>query len=185
MIQAAWRSRRRCFVGQHDLNSHQSRADRPSDEIQTPAGARCAPRLSNRALSKENSPMIKLRLVALTASALICSASYAQHDDFATGNMHFNAKDMDTNGDHMVTREEMQKYAQKMWDAMSHGKDTIPTGVATKDFASAGLNFRAREIDTDNDGSISKEEFLVYTLKRYDGMKKTGGMVPVDDMATA
>ena len=129
--------------------------------------------------------MIKLRLVALTASALICSASYAQHDDFATGNMHFNAKDMDTNGDHMVTREEMQKYAEKMWDAMSHGKDTIPTGVATKDFASAGLNFHAREIDADNDGSISKEEFLAYTLKRYDGMKKTGGMVPVDDMATA
>lgn len=129
--------------------------------------------------------MIKFQLVALTALALMFGASYAQNNDFATGNMHFNAKDMDTNGDHMVTREEMQQYAEKMWDSMSHGKDTIPIGLATQNFASAGVNFSAREIDADHDGSISKEEFLAYTGKKYDGMKKTNGMVPVDDMATA
>ena len=129
--------------------------------------------------------MIKLPLVALTAAAFIFSAAYAQHDDIATGNMHFNAKDMDTSGDHMITREEMQKYAEKMWDEMAHGNKTIAVGVATQDFASAGLNFRAHEIDADNDGTISKEEFLAYTGKKFDGMKKTGGMVPMDDVATA
>jgi EF hand len=128
--------------------------------------------------------MIKLTLTAL-AAALLWSAAYGQTGDFATGNMHFNAKDMDTSGDHMITREEMQKYAEHMWDEMAHGKKTLPLGTATKDFASAGLNFHAREIDTDGDGTISKEEFLAYTGKKFDSMKKDSGMVPVDDIAVA
>jgi hypothetical protein len=129
--------------------------------------------------------MSKLRYLAITAAALIFSVVYAQTNDFATGNMHFSAKDMDTNGDHMITREEMQKYFEKMWDEMAHGKSTIRLGVATKDFASAGVNFLAREIDADNDGTISKEEFLAYVGKKFDGMKKTDGMVPMDDVGTA
>jgi hypothetical protein len=46
------------------------------------------------------------------------------------------------------------------------------------------VNFTAREMDTDHDG-ISKTEFLAHTAKKFDGMKKTGGMVSMDDMATA
>jgi hypothetical protein len=130
--------------------------------------------------------MLKLRLIGLAIFAMVLIPAYAQNaaSDFIT-NMHFDAKDMDTNGDHMISREEMQKYAEKMWDEMSNGKATIPIAVSTKDFATAGVNFRAKEMDTDNDGSISKEEFLAYTLKRYDGMPKTHGMVPVDVMAKA
>jgi hypothetical protein len=126
------------------------------------------------------------RLIGLAVlAAVLGSTAHAQNNDFATGNMHFDARDMDTNGDHMVTREEMQKYAEKLWEMMSHGKGTIPIDVSAQDFASAGVNFNARAIDTDHDGSISREEFLAYTGKKYDGMKKTRGMVPVEDMAKA
>jgi hypothetical protein len=129
--------------------------------------------------------MLKHRLFGLAIFAATFGVAQAQSNDFATGNMHFDAKDMDTNGDHMVSREEMQKYAAKMWDTMSKGKSTITIEVATQNFGSAGINFRALDIDTDHDGSISKEEFLAYTAKKFDGMKKTNGMVSVDDMATA
>jgi EF hand len=129
--------------------------------------------------------MIKLRLMISAASLLLAGGAYAQSNDFATGNMHFDAKDMDTNGDHMITREEMIAYAEKSWDKMAQGKDTIPIAVAAKDFASGGVNFKARAIDTDHDGTISKEEFVAFAGKKFDGMKKTDNMVSVDDMAHA
>ncbi len=129
--------------------------------------------------------MIKV-LIGLAVLPIVFGATaYAQNTDFATGNMHFDAKDMDSNADHMVTREEMQKYAEKMWEMMSHGKSTIPVAVSDQDFATAGVNFRARAIDTNHNGMITKKEFLAYTGKMFDSMKKTRGMVPVDDMATA
>ncbi len=129
--------------------------------------------------------MPKLAPLLTTAALLLAAIAHAQSNDIATGNMHFDAKAMDTNGDHMITREEMQQYAEKMWQSMSQGKDTIPISVAAKDFATGGVNFSARAIDTDHDGSISKEEFLAYTGRKYDSMKKTGGMVSVTDMAQA
>jgi EF hand len=129
--------------------------------------------------------MLKLGPMLAVTSLLLAAGAHAQTNDFATGNMHFDAKDMDTNGDHMITRAEMQQYAEKMWALMSQGKDTIPIAVAAKDFATGGVNFRARAIDTDHDGSISKEEFLAYTGKKFDTMKKSDGMVSVTDMAKA
>jgi hypothetical protein len=129
--------------------------------------------------------MIKVRLMISAASLVLAGGAYAQSNDFATGNMHFDAKDMDTNGDHMITREEMVAYAEKSWDKMAQGKDTIPIAVAAKDFASGGVNFKARAIDTDHDGTISKEEFVAFAGKKFDGMKKTDNMVSVDDMAHA
>lgn len=129
--------------------------------------------------------MIKVRSMIFAASLLFAGGAYAQGNEFATGNMHFDAKDMDTNGDHMITREEMIAYAEKSWDKMAQGKDTIPIAVATKDFASGGVNFKARAVDTDHDGTISKEEFVAYAGKKFDTMKKTDNMVSVDDMAHA
>src|ERR1700753_3969704 len=126
-----------------------------------------------------------MRLVIAGVLLLQAGFALAQSNDFATGNMHFDAKDMDSNGDHMITREEMQAYAEKVWAMMSNGKDSIPIAVAAKDFATGGVNFRARTIDTDHDGSITKQEFLAYTGKKFDGMKKTDKMVSVDDMARA
>jgi hypothetical protein len=54
----------------------------------------------------------------------------------------------------------------------NQGKSTIPIA---QNVGSAGVNFRARDIDTDHDGSISKEEFLADTGKKCDGMNKTNG----------
>jgi hypothetical protein len=127
--------------------------------------------------------MLKMQWVICAASVLLAGAAYAQNNEFATGNMHFDAKEMDTNGDHMITRDEMMKYAEKTWDSMAQGKDTIPIAVAAKDFATGGVNFKARAIDTDHDGTISKEEFLAYAGRKFDTMKKTDGMVSVTDMA--
>jgi Ca2+-binding EF-hand superfamily protein len=129
--------------------------------------------------------MFKMQLTICAAAMLLAGAAYAQGNDFATGNMHFDAKEMDTNGDHMITRDEMMKYAEKSWDTMAHGKDTIPVAVAAKDFATGGVNFKARSIDTDHDGTISKEEFVAYAGRKFDTMKKTDGMVSVTDMAKA
>jgi EF hand domain-containing protein len=129
--------------------------------------------------------MHKVRSLIAGVLLLQAGAALAQSNEFATGNMHFDAKDMDTNGDHMITREEMVAYAEKQWDMMAHGKDTIPIAVATKDFATGGVNFKAHAIDTDHDGTISKAEFVAYAGKKFDSMKKTDNMVSVDDMARA
>lgn len=129
--------------------------------------------------------MTKLQLTVCAAAMLLAGSALAQGNQFATGNMHFDAKEMDTNGDHMITREEMMAYAEKTWEMMAQGKDTIPIAVAAKDFASGGVNFRARAIDKDHDGTISKEEWLAYTGRKFDSMKKTDKMVSVDDMARA
>jgi len=127
--------------------------------------------------------MHTVRLIIAAASLLLAGGAYAQSNDFATGNMHFDAKDMDTNGDHMITRDEMTAYAEKQWDMMAQGKDTIPIAAAAKDFATGGVNFKARAIDTDHDGSISKAEFVAFAGKKFDSMKKTDNMVSVADMA--
>jgi hypothetical protein len=129
--------------------------------------------------------MLKVRLMISAASLLFAGGAYAQSNAVSTGNMHFDAKEMDTNGDHMITRDEMIKYAEKAWDTMAQGQDTIAIAAATKDFATGGVNFKARAIDTDHDGSISKAEFVAYAGKKFDTMKKTDNMVSVDDMAHA
>lgn len=127
--------------------------------------------------------MRRVRSVIAGLLLLQAGAALAQSNEFATGNMHFDAKDMDTNGDHMISRDEMLAYAEKQWDMMAHGKDTLPIAVAAKDFATGGVNWKARSIDTDHDGSISKAEFVAFAGKKFDSMKKTDNMVSVADMA--
>jgi hypothetical protein len=79
----------------------------------------------------------------------------------------------------------MIAYAEKTWDMMAHGKDTISVAVAAKDFASGGVNYKARTIDKDHDGTISKQEYIDYATRKFEIMKKTDNMVSVDDMAKA
>jgi hypothetical protein len=125
----------------------------------------------------------RVRLVVAGVLLVVGSGAYAQSNEIATGNMHFDAKDMDANGDHMITREEMVAYAEKQWDMMAQGKDTLPISVAAKDFATGGVNFNARTIDADHDGTVSKAEFVAFAGKKFDTMKKTDNMVSVADMA--
>jgi hypothetical protein len=128
---------------------------------------------------------IRSKLAVLAAIGPLIGAAHSQTNEFATGNMHFDAREMDTNGDHMITREEMIAYAEKTWDMMAHGKDTISVAVAAKDFASGGVNYKARTIDKDHDGTISKQEYIDYATRKFEIMKKTDNMVSVDDMAKA
>jgi EF hand len=133
--------------------------------------------------------MLKLQVMSSVALLLLAAGAQAQtsrSNAFATGNpMHFDAKDMDTNGDGMITKDEMMAYASKMWDMMANGKDTIRISQATKDFASGGLAFNARAIDKDHDGSISKQEFLTYAEHKFDKMVHPNGMISVQEAAKA
>jgi Ca2+-binding EF-hand superfamily protein len=131
--------------------------------------------------------MLKLRVMSLVAMTVFATGAQAQTSNaFATGNpMHFDAKDMDKNGDGMITKEEMMAYAEKMWDMMANGKDTIRISQATKDFATGGLAFNAKAIDTDHDGSISKQEFLTYAEHKWDKVVHPNGMISVQEAAKA
>lgn len=133
--------------------------------------------------------MLTLRLMSAAVMTLLAGGAQAQTSNsnaFATGNpMHFDAKAMDTNGDGMITKEEMMAYAEKMWDMMANGHDTIRIARATKDFATGGLAFNARAIDTDHDGSISKKEFLDYAEHKFDKMVHPNGMISVQEAAKA
>jgi len=131
--------------------------------------------------------MPKLSVMLSALLLLLAARAQAQTSNaFATGNpMHFDAKAMDSNGDKMITKEEMMAYVEKMWNAMAGGKDTIRISQATKDFASGGVAFNARSIDTDHDGTISKEEFLAYVEHKFDKMKHADAMISVQEAAKA
>jgi hypothetical protein len=125
------------------------------------------------------------KLISGAALALLlCNIALAQND-FATGNMHFDAHEMDTNGDRMISREEMLAYAEKTWEMMARGKATIPIDTAAHDFATGGVSFDAHAIDTDHDGTISKAEYLRYTGRKFDSMAHDKRLVPVEEMAKA
>jgi EF hand len=133
--------------------------------------------------------MLRQPLMSATMLALLACGAQAQTSNrnaFATGNpMHFDAKAMDTNGDGMITKEEMMAYAEKMWDMMANGHDTIRISRATKDFATGGLAFNAAAMDTDHDGTISKQEFLAYAEHKFDKMAHPNGMISVQEAARA
>ncbi len=123
----------------------------------------------------------------LSAGLLLLAATvHAQSSaDVATGNMHFDAKDMDMNHDGKITKDEMMQYGQKMWDMMAKGAASIPVNDAAKDFAQGNLRFSARAMDTDHDGTITKDEFMKYTEQKFEKMKGSDGTVSVADVAAA
>jgi EF-hand domain pair/EF hand len=127
------------------------------------------------------------RLMCVSVLTLFAGGAQAQTSNaFATGNpMHFDVKAMDSNGDGMITKEEMMAYAEKMWESMANGHDTIRISRAAKDFATGGLAFNAKAIDTDHDGSISKKEFLDYAEHKFDKMVHPDGMISIQEAAKA
>ena len=106
-------------------------------------------------------------------------------DQFATGNMHFDAKAMDANHDGKITREEAMNYAQKMWKGMSGGNATIPVQQAAEDFARGNMRASASGMDTDHDGTISESEFMTYMEHRFNRMKGPDGNLTVESAAKA
>lgn len=120
-------------------------------------------------------------LLAIAAAVALSAGAHAQSGDVASGNMHFDAKDMDTNGDHMITKDEFMAYGEKMWSMMSKGSNTISVHDAAADFARGNMRASAKAMDTDHDGNISKDEFMAYEGKHFDMHKDAKGMMSVSD----
>jgi hypothetical protein len=76
-------------------------------------------------------------------------------------------------------------YAQKTWYMLADGKNTLQFGFGFMFLARGGVNYQARAVDTDHDGTISKDEYVAYATRKFEGMKKTDNMVSVDEMARA
>lgn len=122
-----------------------------------------------------------LSIASIAFGLTISTGTRAQSDDIATGHMNFSAKDMDINRDSMISRDEFMAYGEKMWGMMSKGASTISVDEAAQDFARGNLRFNAKAIDTDHDGTISKDEFMTYGGKRFDMLKGRDGKLSVAD----
>jgi hypothetical protein len=133
-----------------------------------------------------------MRIVRLIpALTLLLAASWAQGQtapgDIARGNMNFDAKAMDMNGDGMISQDEMQKYGESMWDKMAaNEKRMLPLSDAATAFARGNLRFDAKEMDANKDGMITREEFTNYAGTQFAHLKKdSNGMISVNDAALA
>jgi len=123
----------------------------------------------------------KAKLFLTIATLAFAAGARAQSNDFATGNMHFSAAEMDVNGDHMISKGEFMQYGEKMWSMMSKGAATVSVHDAAEDFARGNMRFSAKVMDADHDGTISKEEFMAYGEKRFDMLKGKSGMMTSAD----
>lgn len=120
-----------------------------------------------------------LAVAALMASGIGLAADPAQ---FGSGNMHFDVSEMDANHDGMISKDEFMKYGETMWGRMAQGKDSISVAEAAKDFATGNMRFNAKAMDTDHDGTVSKDEFMKYSEAMWNkGKKDDHGMMTVDD----
>jgi secreted Zn-dependent insulinase-like peptidase len=127
----------------------------------------------------------KLLLTAVTLVTAVTLAftagARAQSNDIATGNMHFNAAEMDVNGDHMISKDEFMQYGERMWSTMSKGAATVAVRDAAQDFARGNMRFSAKVMDADHDGTISKDEFIAYGEMKFEKMKDKSGMMTTAD----
>jgi hypothetical protein len=122
----------------------------------------------------------RAKLFLTAATLAFAAAAGAQSNDFARGNMHFNAAEIDANGDHMISKDEFMQFGEKMWGMMSKGATTISVHDAAQDFARGNMRFSAKMMDADHDGTISKEEFMSYGGAKFDKMSKNGMMTTAD-----
>jgi Ca2+-binding EF-hand superfamily protein len=128
-------------------------------------------------------PRLMLTLATALVAGIAQAPVFAQAapGDIARGNMHFDAKAMDMNGDGMVSKDEMQKYGESLWDKMARNdKRMISVVDAAAEFARGGLSFDAKAMDADGDGQISRDELMKYSDAKFDSMKKDShGMISV------
>src|SRR6266481_51258 len=109
--------------------------------------------------------MFKHPLTLAAAALLFASGAHSQAaPEFATGNMHFDAKAMHANADGMISKDAFMKYGDTMWQTMAKGAPSIPVAQAGQDFARGNLRFNAKQ--------------------KFDKMKNSQGMISVAD-ATA
>ena len=130
------------------------------------------------------------RLMVLLVVSALSSVSFGQASssaDFARGGMHFDAKAMDTNKDGMISKDEFMKYHADMWDQMTKDSNgTMSMNDATSAFARGGMHVNVSKMDTDHDGSISKDEFMSYESTHWSLLPKdSSGQVSVADMQAA
>jgi hypothetical protein len=157
----------------------------PRARILIAAGPHSTHLSERRSTHKERGSLMRKFNWVFCAAMLIPVANvWAQTNDFATGNMHFDAKAMDTNGDHMISKDEYMKYGETMWGMMAKSANALSVNDAARDFAQGNLRFSAKAMDANHDGSITKEEFMTYAQHKFDKMKDAGGMMSVDDAAT-
>jgi hypothetical protein len=127
--------------------------------------------------------MKHIRMILAAAAALTTTFAIAgPSEDIARGNMHFDAAAADTNGDHMISKDEFMKYGELMWEHMARSASvSIPIADAAGDFARGNIRFDAKAMDSDGDGKISKDEFMKYAEGKFNAMKKDSGMISVAD----
>jgi hypothetical protein len=128
------------------------------------------------------------RPVLMASLMFAAGVAFAAEDPAAIsrGNMHFDPKAADANGDGMISKDEMTKYAETMWQRMARAESvSIPVADAARDFSRGNLNFEAKSVDADGDAMITKEEFMQYGETRFDATKNPKGMVSVADAGKA
>jgi hypothetical protein len=131
---------------------------------------------------------MRKHLLGLAVAALwLAGSAHGQvvTDQFATGNMHFDAKAMDANHDGRITQAEAMSYARSMWVVMAKGRTTIPVQEAAEDFARGNMKLDASAMDTKHEGTISESEFMSTVQHRFDKMKDPDGTMSVVAAAKA
>jgi hypothetical protein len=129
------------------------------------------------------------RLLVLLFCACVASLSFAQikSDDSAGGAMHFSAEAIDLNGDGMISKDEFMQYHAAVWDKMTaatHGNMAVSAAAAA--FVRGGMHIDASKMDSDQDGNISKDEFLRYEANHWSMLPTDArGQISVSDFVTA
>jgi hypothetical protein len=125
--------------------------------------------------------MRKLLLLVTTVAVALSGAAQSQTNDFATGNMHFDSTAIATDSNHMITKEAMTAYGERMGLLMSKGAATIPDQDADRAFERGNLKFDATDMDTDHDGSVSRAEFMAFAGRRFDQARGTHTSISESD----
>jgi hypothetical protein len=131
---------------------------------------------------------MKASLVLLAAAALM-GGSFAQDKStgVALGAMHFSATEMDSDNDGIVSEDEFMKYHMAVWDKMtqaSAGKMSLVAAAAA--FARGGMHVDASKMDPNNDGIITRDEFMHYEATHWALLPKdANGAISVTDLQNA
>jgi Ca2+-binding EF-hand superfamily protein len=130
------------------------------------------------------------RLLVFLAAATLTSVSFAQDSSSTTlaqGGMHFSAKAMDADNDGMISKDEFMKYHADMWDQMTKDSNgSMSVSDASSAFARGGMHVKVKSMDTDHDGTISKDEFMSYEANHWSLLPKdASGQISVADMEKA